>query len=95
MLEGLRALYCLTVMEVRVALRLAGGAGIPDAARALDVAPSTIRTHVKSLYQKLDVHSQAELASLIDRIAKYLARNGYGTFGGASSIGSLVRRIIP
>jgi DNA-binding NarL/FixJ family response regulator len=58
-------------MEAKVALRLAGGVGIPDAARTLDVAPSTIRAHAKSLYQKLDVHSQAELASLIDRIALF------------------------
>ena len=54
-----------------MALRLAGGVGIPDVARTLDVAPSTVRTHAKSLYLKLDVHSQAELASLIDRITLF------------------------
>jgi len=70
-LEGLRALYSLTVMEAKVALRLASGVGIPDVARTLDVAPSTVRTHAKSLYQKLDLHSQAELASLVDRITLF------------------------
>jgi DNA-binding CsgD family transcriptional regulator len=70
-LEGLRALYDLTTMEARVALRLASGTGIPDAARALGVAPSTIRSHAKSLYQKMNLHSQAELASLIERITLF------------------------
>jgi DNA-binding CsgD family transcriptional regulator len=70
-LEGLRALYDLTVMEARVALRLTSGTGIPDVARALGVAPSTIRSHTKSLYQKMNLHSQAELASLIERLTLF------------------------
>jgi DNA-binding CsgD family transcriptional regulator len=70
-LEALRALYELTVMEARVALRLASGTGIPDVACALGVAPSTIRSHTKSLYQKMNLHSQAELASLIERITLF------------------------
>jgi DNA-binding CsgD family transcriptional regulator len=69
--EGLRALYDLTVMEARVAIRLASGTGIPDVACALGVAPSTIRSHTKSLYQKMNLHSQAELASLIERITLF------------------------
>jgi DNA-binding CsgD family transcriptional regulator len=70
-LEGLRELYGLTMMEAKVALRLAGGVGIPDVASSLYVAPSTVRTHTKSLYQKMGLHSQAELACLIDRITLF------------------------
>jgi DNA-binding CsgD family transcriptional regulator len=69
--EALRELYGLTLMEAKVALRLAGGVGIPDVARSLSVAPSTVRTHTKSLYQKMGLHSQAELISLVGQITLF------------------------
>jgi len=70
-LEGLRELYGLTLMEAKVALRLAGGVSVPEVASSLRVAPSTVRTHTKSLYQKMGLHSQAELVCLIGQITLF------------------------
>jgi DNA-binding NarL/FixJ family response regulator len=70
-LAALRELYGLTLMEAKVALRLAGGVGIPEVASSLSVAPSTIRTHTKSLYQKMGLHSQAELICLVGQITLF------------------------
>jgi DNA-binding CsgD family transcriptional regulator len=45
----------------RETLRLLGtGLSGPDIARALSVSPSTVKTHLKSVYGKLDAHSRAE-----------------------------------
>jgi len=70
-LEVLRELYGLTSMEAKVALGLAGGVGIPDVASSLCIAPSTVRTHTKSLYQKMGLHSQAELICLVVQITLF------------------------
>ena len=37
------------------------------------VSQSTVKTHMRNLYGKLDVHSQAELLLLIDREAEGLS----------------------
>jgi DNA-binding CsgD family transcriptional regulator len=70
-LAALRELYGLTLMEAKVALRLAGGVGIPEVASSLSIAPSTVRTHTKSLYQKMGLHSQAELICLVGQITLF------------------------
>lgn len=70
-LEALRGLYGLTLMEAKVALRLAGGVSIPEVADSLSVAPSTVRTHTKGLYSKMGLHSQAELICLVGQITLF------------------------
>lgn len=70
-LEALRKLYGLTLTEAKVALRLAAGVSIPEVADSLSVAPSTVRTHTKSLYPKMGLHSQAELICLVGQITLF------------------------
>jgi DNA-binding CsgD family transcriptional regulator len=56
----------LTAREEEVLLFLAQGRSIPHISRRLQVAEGTVRTHVKHIYQKLDIHSKQEL---LDRFA--------------------------
>lgn len=53
----------LTPTELRV-LRLIGTGGSNEAiAEQLEVAPSTLRSHLKSIYRKLNLHSRSEAVS--------------------------------
>jgi DNA-binding CsgD family transcriptional regulator len=52
----------LTPQELRIALQLAGGKTIREAAAALFLSPKTIDYHLRHVYQKLDIHSREELA---------------------------------
>jgi DNA-binding CsgD family transcriptional regulator len=61
-LAAFAALYGLTPAETRVVAALAQGGGLPEAAAALGVAPSTARSHLNSVFAKAKVSSQAELA---------------------------------
>jgi DNA-binding CsgD family transcriptional regulator len=56
----------LTAREEEVLLFLAQGRSIPHISRRLHVAEGTVRTHVKHIYQKLEIHSKQEL---LDRFA--------------------------
>jgi DNA-binding CsgD family transcriptional regulator len=51
----------VTPMQLKVALQLALGKSKPAIARELGVQPSSVAEHTKELYQRLDVHSAAEL----------------------------------
>jgi DNA-binding CsgD family transcriptional regulator len=42
------------------------GRSIPSTSKALFVSENTVKSHVKSIYQKLDVHSKQELMDLIE-----------------------------
>jgi LuxR family maltose regulon positive regulatory protein len=48
----------LTDRELEVLRLLAAGRSTPEIARSLYVEVNTVRTHVKHLYGKLDVHSR-------------------------------------
>lgn len=50
----------LTPREREVLTLIAGGHRIADAATALQLAESTVATHIKSIYRKLGIHSRAE-----------------------------------
>ncbi len=52
----------LTPQELRIALQLAGGITIREAAAALFLSPKTVDYHLRHVYQKLDIHSREELA---------------------------------
>lgn len=52
----------LTPQELRIALELAAGRTIREAAAALFLSPKTIDYHLRHVYQKLDIHSRQELA---------------------------------
>jgi len=51
----------LTKREMEVLRLLNTRLSVPEIAREMYVAPSTIRTHIRNIYSKLDVHSRFEL----------------------------------
>ena len=55
----------VTQRETEVMLLLAQGKSRRAICEALTVSPDTVKTHVRAVYRKLDVHSQQEL---VDRI---------------------------
>ena len=65
----LREHYGLTATEVAVATQAARGEGLGTVARALGIAPSTARSHLKHVFDKTDTHRQAELAWLLARFS--------------------------
>lgn len=61
----LRDAWGLSAQEAKVALRLIDGATVTDCAADMEVAESTIRTHVKSIFAKTGRTRQAQLATLL------------------------------
>lgn len=57
----------LTRMERAVALLIADGYSNRSAAERLVLSPSTISTHLRAVFRKLDVHSRVQLANLVAR----------------------------
>jgi DNA-binding NarL/FixJ family response regulator len=54
-------LYDLRPAEVRVFELIAAGISGRGAAEALGISPSTVKTHTVRLFDKLGVHTRAEL----------------------------------
>ncbi|MDF1726166.1 MAG: response regulator transcription factor [Sulfitobacter sp.] len=52
----------LTPREAEVLSLVGRGLRVADVARALDLAPSTVSSHVKAIYRKLNISSRAEAA---------------------------------
>jgi DNA-binding CsgD family transcriptional regulator/PAS domain-containing protein len=57
--------YGLTPAEARVALAMASGLSIPEAAHRLNVSPNTVKTHLRKVFGKTGTSRQAELARLL------------------------------
>lgn len=57
--------YGLTAREAEVFHLLAQGFNRPAIARELVISDNTVRTHMKSIYRKLDIHTQQELIGLV------------------------------
>ena len=49
-------------LEAAVARLVAGGLTLKEAARQLGIAPSTVRSHMRTVYSKLGVAKQSEMA---------------------------------
>jgi len=62
---GHSALEDLSDREIEVVVQLAEGRRVPAIAKALYISPNTVRNHLKSVYRKLEVHSQSELLERI------------------------------
>ncbi|CAM0555339.1 hypothetical protein EHLJMEHL_04928 [Vreelandella titanicae] len=60
-------LSCLSGRELAVAQHFGSGLTYKEIARELAIAPSTVRHHIRSIYQKLDVHDKASVATLVNR----------------------------
>ncbi|OCW86013.1 hypothetical protein A8M60_03435 [Nocardia farcinica] len=66
--EALRDYFGLTVAEARIAILLAEGADLGEIAGRLDVALSTVRTHLQHVFDKTATSRQAELATMVAKV---------------------------
>lgn len=64
--EELASHYRLTPRENEICAYLGRGHSSLYISRTLLIADSTVRTHIKNIYRKLDVSSHEELLDLID-----------------------------
>lgn len=63
-LDGLAEAYRLTPRELQVFTGILQFGGVPEVARVFGLAPTTVRTHLQSIFDKTGVRSQAELIKL-------------------------------
>ncbi len=63
--EAMIAAYKLTLMELRVLLAIVDVGGAPAVAEMLGIAVSTVRSHLKRVYEKTGVSRQVELVKLV------------------------------
>ena len=59
--DVLGQLYGLTRAQADVARKLYAGYSVEETADALDLSLNTVRTHLKQIFSKCEVQSQAEL----------------------------------
>ena len=59
----------LSKREAGVAELLAAGETVADISKAMGISAHTVRNHLRGIFKKLDVHSQAEFVSLWHRSA--------------------------
>ena len=60
--------YGLTKREIEICRMLASGMGGKEIEQTCVISYNTVKTHVKHIYTKLDVHSQQELIGLISAL---------------------------
>ncbi len=70
--EAIAKAYKLTPMELRVLLAIVEVGGVPEAAEALGIAETTVRTHLHRTYQKTGLKRQADLVKLVAGFANPL-----------------------
>lgn len=63
--EVIQKLFGLTPKEAMLALRLAAGESLQEAARELDISPNTARAHLRSIFGKTGVDRQAKLVRVL------------------------------
>jgi DNA-binding CsgD family transcriptional regulator len=64
----LTATFELTPAQARLAVRLARGDSIEDAAQQAGIAVATARNQLKAIFQKTGTHRQAELVALLHKV---------------------------
>lgn len=64
-LSALADIYQLTPKELRIVTHIVRGISPPNIARTLHVSYNTVRTQLKSIYQKVGVNKQSELVNRI------------------------------
>jgi DNA-binding CsgD family transcriptional regulator len=65
----LRRLYRLTKAENDIALRMMRGADPKQISDELSVSVTTVRTHLKRIFDKTDTHRQAQLVQLLHALS--------------------------
>jgi DNA-binding CsgD family transcriptional regulator len=58
--------YSLTKRECEVLVLLSKGRDLPYISEALYISKNTVRSHLKNMYLKIDIHSKQDLLNLID-----------------------------
>jgi len=66
----------LSRREVEVLGHLVAGKRVPSIAAELHISPHTVRNHLKSMFRKLDVSTQAELIECVRLLAQPAAEPG-------------------
>jgi DNA-binding CsgD family transcriptional regulator len=61
----IRKIFRLTPAETRVMLAIVEHGSIPEASRRLDIAESTVKTHLSQVFIKTSTHRQSDLVKLI------------------------------
>jgi DNA-binding CsgD family transcriptional regulator len=67
-MEFLKNRFDLTPAEARLVVRLITGESLRPCAKALGIKYETIRTYLKSVFQKTKTHRQAELVLVVIRV---------------------------
>ena len=67
-LAMLRQAFRLTPSEARIAVCLAAGKSLEEAAQEMAIAQETVRSHLKSIFRKTGTHRQGELVALVARL---------------------------
>jgi len=67
-LAMLRQAFRLTPSEARIAVCLADGKSLEEAAQEMAIAQETVRSHLKSIFRKTGTHRQGELVALVARL---------------------------
>jgi DNA-binding CsgD family transcriptional regulator len=65
--DSLQRIFDLTYREAQAAIAIANGHGLKAAARAMGVAPTTVRSQLQQAFAKTGTKHQAELAALIHK----------------------------
>ena len=73
-LEQLARTYGLTAREVQTASYVSTGYSLEKTADLLGISINTVRTHMRSIYGKLDIHSRQELIDVLDSLRTPPAR---------------------
>jgi DNA-binding CsgD family transcriptional regulator/PAS domain-containing protein len=71
--EVIAKTYRLTPMELRILLAIVEVGGVPEVAEALGIGESTVKTHLKRLYEKTGARRHADLVKLFASYAGPLA----------------------
>ncbi|MBA8879504.1 helix-turn-helix transcriptional regulator [Phyllobacterium myrsinacearum] len=74
--EQIRAIFKLTPSEARLAVLLAGGLALKDAAQEAGLRNTTARAYLERLFHKTGTHQQSQLVALLKNAAPVLLRNG-------------------
>jgi DNA-binding CsgD family transcriptional regulator len=62
-------LFGLTPAQAKLAVRIASGSSVEEAAAELGVGSETMRKHLKAVFAKTDTHRQGELVALLSKLS--------------------------
>jgi DNA-binding CsgD family transcriptional regulator len=71
--EVIAKAYSLTLAEMRVLLAIVDIGGVPEVADVLGIAPTTVKTHLGSIYEKTGTNRQADLVKVVAGFSSPLA----------------------